>query len=134
MQLVKSLSIISLLSIALAAPATVKEHEAQVEALGKEAGATPEEIKLIEEKIVSQNDGDDSGTDRGIIGMALDLLTGTTPEASPSPGGLVVHTGSGGQFHQAYPGTVPGYGYGGFGGFGGYGGYGGYGGGYGPFF
>ncbi|MFF4331133.1 hypothetical protein ACFYZT_32090 [Streptomyces sp. NPDC001591] len=68
----------------------------QIEALGKEAGATAEEIALIEQKIVSQNDGDDSGTDRGIIGMALDLLTGTPPEASPSPGGLVTHTGSGG--------------------------------------
>lgn len=55
--------------------------------------------------------------------MALDLLTGTAPEASPSPGGLVVHTGSAGQFHQAYPGTVPGYG-----------GYGGFGGGFGPYF
>lgn len=28
---------------------------------------------------------------------------------SPTPGGLIVPTGSGGQFHQAYPGTVPGY-------------------------
>ncbi|KXN66834.1 hypothetical protein CONCODRAFT_73409 [Conidiobolus coronatus NRRL 28638] len=110
MQLIKSLSVISLLSVALAAPMTVKEREAQVEALGKEAGASAEDIKLVKEKVRKQNDGNEEAEDRGIIGMALDLLTGTTPEASPSPGGLVVHTGSGGQFHQAYPGTVPGYG------------------------
>ncbi|MBZ4320158.1 hypothetical protein [Streptomyces huiliensis] len=96
---------------------TVREHEDLIEALRKKVGATAEEIKLVKDKILSQNNGDEDAEERGIIGMALDLLTGTTPEASPSPGGLVVHTGSGGQFHQAYPGTVPGYG--GFGGFGG---------------
>ena len=81
----------------------------------------------VQAKVVGQNDGNEGAEDRGIIGMALDLLTGTPPEASPSPGGLVVHTGSGGQFHQAYPGTVPGFVGSGYAGYGGYGGYGGFG-------
>ncbi|KPH99338.1 hypothetical protein OV450_5276 [Actinobacteria bacterium OV450] len=70
--------------------------------------ATAEEIEAVQEKVIKQNDGDEGAEGRGIIGMALDLLTGTTPEASPSPGGLVIHPGSGGQFHQAYPGIVGG--------------------------
>ncbi|WP_328777929.1 hypothetical protein OIE52_50295 [Streptomyces canus] len=64
-------------------------------------------VAAVAQKPRAQNAGDEDATDRGIIGMALDLLTGTTPEASPTPGGLVVHTDPGGQFHQAYPGTVP---------------------------
>jgi hypothetical protein len=118
MQLIKSLSIISLLSAALAAPMSVKDREAQIEALGREAGASDQDIKTVKDRVLKENDGNEDAEDRGILGMALDLLTGTTPEASVTPGGLVVHTGGGGQFHQSYPGAVPGYGfppyYGGF--------------------
>ncbi|KXN70830.1 hypothetical protein CONCODRAFT_6534 [Conidiobolus coronatus NRRL 28638] len=108
MQLIKSLSVLSLLTIALAAPADVSGLLAEVEKAGEEKGATQEQINLAKDTVVKQKSENPNIDDRGIIGMALDLLTGTPPEASPSSNGLVVHTGSGGQFRQPVPGPVPG--------------------------
>ncbi|KXN65196.1 hypothetical protein CONCODRAFT_13301 [Conidiobolus coronatus NRRL 28638] len=120
MKLIKSLSIISVLSVALAIPTTIQERVEEVKDIGEKLGEPQGDIEQLQNKILAENEGNSGDAeDRGIIGMTLDLLFGTSPEASPTPGGLVVHTGSGGQFHQAYPGTVPGFGYGGYGGYGG---------------
>ncbi|KOU27407.1 hypothetical protein ADK53_37135 [Streptomyces sp. WM6373] len=66
----------TLAALAIAAPAHAAEHP---------SGPTPHTAAPAQPVADALE-----AEDRGIIGMALDLLTGTPPEASPSAGGLLI--------------------------------------------